>query len=281
MLGLIGLLLLIAASYQLQSRLLFDPDEGRNAEVMREMAHSGDFFIPHLNDLPFLDKPFLYYATGGLSILWFGATEAATRLPALLCTLATLLLVGAFAGRWLGGPAGPYSALALATSPLVLAYSQIVIFDAMLTLWITAAILAFHRAVETEPHESRVPWAHLAWAAMALGVLTKGPVALLVPLAAAAPWALWRRRFARLWRRGAPLVLLLLVAPWVWAVLERDPKFLRYVLFTETLEPPLGRRAQPGRARLVLPAVPAARRAPLVARSARRLARPARGLATA
>lgn len=234
-LGLIALVLLLAASFTLGSRLVFDPDEGRNAETMLEMARSGDFVVPHLDGLPFLDKPLIFFAAGGLSILLLGATETAVRLPALLSTVATLLLVGAFARRWLGRSAGTFAALGFAATPLVLAYAQIVIFDAMLTFWITAAIFAFHRAVEAEAGEPRFPWAHLAWAAIALGILTKGPVALLVPLAAVGPWAAWRRRFGRLWRRGAPFVLLLPVVPWVWAILERDPEFLRYVLFTETL----------------------------------------------
>lgn len=234
-LPLIALLLLAAVVFQIESRLLFDPDEGRNAEVMREMALTNDFVVPHLNGLPFLDKPFLYFAAGGLAVELLGATEGAVRLPALLCTLATLLATGLFARRWLGRAPGALAAVGLATTPIFLVYSQIVIFDAMLTLWITVAALAFHRAVETRPGERSVPWSWLAWAAMALGILTKGPVALLVPLATAIPWAIWRRRLARLWAGGAPLALLPIVAPWVWAVLREDDRFLHYVLFTETL----------------------------------------------
>jgi len=233
--ALIVLLLIAAALFQIGSRLLFDPDEGRNAEVMREMALSNDFVVPRLNGLPFLDKPFLYFAAGGLAIRLLGATELAVRLPALLCTLGTLLVTWLFARRWLGRGPGTQTALALATTPIFLAYSQIVIFDAMLTLWITVALLAFHRAVEAAPDARRAGWAWLAWAAMALGILTKGPVALLVPLSAAIPWAIWRRRLSALFAGAAPLALFPIVGPWVWAVLREDPRFLHYVLFTETL----------------------------------------------
>ncbi len=125
-------------------------------------------------------------------------------------------------------------------TPLPLLYTQIVIFDAMLTLWICAAVGAFYLAVERDAEAGGSAastfrhWSVVAWIAMGLGVLTKGPVALLVPLAAVLPWALWRRRARRLVERGAPLVLAVLIVPWVWVVSRADPDFLHYALVTET-----------------------------------------------
>lgn len=233
-----ALLLCAAIAYQLGSRALFEPDEGRNAEVMREMSASGDYFVPRLNNLLFLDKPFLYYAAGGLAMKALGAHELAARLPAVLCTLALAFGVGALARRWWGDRAGALAGLAAAATPLPLFYTQIVIFDAMLTLWICAAVAALYLAVERAPEDATGRsfryWAVVAWAAMGLGVLTKGPVALLVPLAAVLPWALWRRRAGRLLERGAPLVLFVLIGPWLWAVSRADPDFLHYALVTET-----------------------------------------------
>ncbi|MBP9825019.1 MAG: glycosyltransferase family 39 protein [Thermoanaerobaculia bacterium] len=233
-----ALLLGLAIAFQLGSRALFEPDEGRNAEVMREMSVSGDYFVPRLNDLLFLDKPFLYYAAGGLAMKALGATELAARLPAVLCTLALAFGVGALARRWWGDRAGALAGLAAAATPLPLVYTQIVIFDAMLTLWICAAVGAFYLAVERDAENGDGSafryWSVVAWAAMGLGVLTKGPVALLVPLAAVLPWALWRRRAGRLVERGAPLVLAVLIGPWLWVVSRADPDFLHYALVTET-----------------------------------------------
>lgn len=240
LLALWALLVFAAIAFQLGSRALFEPDEGRNAEVMREMSVSGDYFVPRLNSLLFLDKPFLYFASGGLAITALGATELAARLPGALCTLALACGLGALARRWWGGRAGALAGIAAAAAPLPILYAQIVIFDAMLTLWICAAIAALYLAVEREPASADGRpadfrfWSPLAWAAMGLGVLTKGPVALLVPLAAVLPWALWRRRARRLFERGAPLVLVAMIVPWVWIVSRADPYFLHYALVTET-----------------------------------------------
>ncbi len=238
-----AILLLMSIFFQLRSRPLVEPDEGRNAETMLEMSLSGDFFIPRLNGLDFLDKPFLYYATGGLAMRVAGGDELAARLPGVLCTLALALAVGALARRGWGFRTAILAGFATVATPLPLIYTQIVIFDAMLALWICTAILALYLAVESEAGtESQAPgwpgafrhWAAAAWLAMGLGVLTKGPVALLIPLAAVLPWAVWRRRSRRLVERLAPLALVAVLLPWLVAVLRADPRFLHYALVTET-----------------------------------------------
>jgi 4-amino-4-deoxy-L-arabinose transferase-like glycosyltransferase len=238
--ALLALAVVAAICFQLGSRALYEPDEGRNAEVMREMSVSGDYLVPRLNGLLFLDKPFLYFAAGGLAVRLFGATELAVRLPGTLATLALALCVGALARRLWGPRAGLLAGLAAAATPLPILYSQIVIFDAMLTLWIALAVMALYLAVEREEAEAGATrasfrhWSWVAWCAMGLGVLTKGPVALLVPLAVALPWAIWRRRPGRLVERFAPLALLGVVLPWLWLVSRADPGFLHYALVTET-----------------------------------------------
>src|SRR5690242_4688689 len=59
---------------------LLEPDEGRNVEVAREMAREGDFVLPHLDDLPYLDKPATYFATVAMALRVFGGSESAARL---------------------------------------------------------------------------------------------------------------------------------------------------------------------------------------------------------
>jgi 4-amino-4-deoxy-L-arabinose transferase-like glycosyltransferase len=231
-------LALAALAGGLGAHALIDPDEGRNAGVALGMVEAGDYLLPRLDGLPHLDKPFLYYAVTAASLRLLGASEWAARLPSLLAVWATAALVAAFAARLWGRRAGWIAGTACATSPMMVAYSRIVIFDALLGLFVTLALIAFYQAVErTDPPGWRArsaAWCSVAWLAMALGTLTKGPVALAVPLLAAVPYALWRRRGRALWHPAGPALFVAVVLPWVLAVEAREPGFLRYALWTET-----------------------------------------------
>jgi len=154
------LLAAVALGWNLNGYRLFDPDEGRNAEVAREMAHTNDYVVPHLDGLPYLDKPIVYFAAAAAMMELFGPTEAAARLPAYLATLATIWLLMWFARRRWGEEAGWLAGLAYATMVLPLAYARTAIFDSTLTLWTTAAIVGF---AEQRP----IP----AWASLAAGAL--------------------------------------------------------------------------------------------------------------
>lgn len=131
---------------QLGTVPLFDSDEGRNAEVAREMALTNDYVMPRLNGLPYLDKPIVYFAAEAAVMEVLGPTELAARLPAYLFTLATAALIFWFARR-VG--AEPYIAsIIFLTTPLVIAFARTVIFDSALMFFVTAALVAFYEAVE-------------------------------------------------------------------------------------------------------------------------------------
>jgi 4-amino-4-deoxy-L-arabinose transferase-like glycosyltransferase len=223
-------LLLVAAAltlgWNLGGHRLLDPDEGRNAEVAREMAATNDYLVPHLDGLPYLDKPIVYFAAAAATMEILGPTETAARLPAYLATLLTIALVVWFARRRWGKAAGWVAGIALATLPLVLAYARTTIFDSTLALFTTAAILCF---AQDRPL--------LAWAAIGAGALTKGPIAILIPLATVLPYA-WlvgeriRRYFP--WRGLA--VFGAVALPWFLAVTAQIPTFPHYVFVRETFE---------------------------------------------
>ena len=225
-LPLLLLLASVALGWNLNGYRLLDPDEGRNAEVAREMAESRDYLVPHLDGLPYLDKPIVYFAAAAALMEVFGPSESAARLPAYIATLATVALLVWFARRRWGPAAGWLAGLSYATMVLPLAYARTAIFDSTLTLCTTAGILWLF---EDRPVA--------AWAAIALGTLTKGPLAMAIPLMILVPHALAtgasvRRYFA--WRGIA--VCAVIALPWFVAVSLRHPDFPQYVFVRETLQ---------------------------------------------
>lgn len=235
--ALAALLALGALAWNLGGYALLEPDEGRNAEVMRELGSHGPWWQPTINGLPYVDKPIVHFAVGAVSLRAFGRTETAARLPSLLFTLATVALVGWFAGRTIGPEGGWLAAIATAATPFSVAYARTVIFDATLTFFVTLALLSFYVATEPdEPAERTAGWSLVAWAAIGLGVLTKGPVALAVPLLVAVPYGIWRRRLIRVLDPAGMLVLLFIVLPWVVAMSTVVPDFARYVVLVETAQ---------------------------------------------
>jgi 4-amino-4-deoxy-L-arabinose transferase-like glycosyltransferase len=236
------LIVVLTVGYGIGGYGLIEVDEGRNAEVAREIAATNNYVLPHLNGLPYLDKPVLFFAAVATAIEIFGVNEFAVRLVSLLLGLATAALTGWFAFRFWGRDAGMVAATATATAPLALGLSRIVIMDTMLSFFVVLALVCFFFAIEnrtSSPSEAliRKPWCVwtlIAWTAMGLGVLTKGPVAFAVPLIVAAPYAVRRRASLAVWHPLGPVLMFAVVLPWVWAVSREIPDFLHYVVVTET-----------------------------------------------
>ena len=161
------LVVVMAAGYGLGSYGLIEPDEGRNAEVGREMAATNNYVLPHLNGLPYLDKPVLFFTGVAASIEVFGANEFAARLTALLFGLATAALAGWFACRIWGRDAMLVTATATATAPLALGLSRTVIMDTTLSFFVVLALVSFFFAIEGRSRARVEPpfqWPWLVWA---------------------------------------------------------------------------------------------------------------------
>ena len=209
---------------------LLDADEGRNAEVGREMAETNDYVMPRLNGLPYLDKPVVYFAAEAAAMEVLGPTELAARLPAYLFTLATAAVVFWFARRT---GADPYVAtIAFLSMPLTIAFARTVIFDSALMFFCVVALATFYIAIE----EKDARWSLVAWAAMGLAMITKGPVTFVLVLFVAIPYAIKRRAVRVVFPLLGLVLFVAVIAPWVWGVMQVVPEFLRYVLVTETAE---------------------------------------------
>jgi 4-amino-4-deoxy-L-arabinose transferase-like glycosyltransferase len=219
----------------LPGRPLFNPDEGRYAEVPREMLAGGDWVIPHLNGLAYIEKPPLQYWVTALALRVFGVNAFAARLMTALSALGTLAAIGFVAHRLWGARAAWRSAATLASLSLYAVLGQLLTLDMSLTFFMTLGLSGFLLA--QRPGAGRWPML-LAWAATAAGVLTKGLVAALIPAAvlilytlAARDRGVWRRLG---WSYGLPLFLALAV-PWHWLAARREPDFLAFFFVHEHL----------------------------------------------
>ena len=229
--------------FRIGSYPLMDPDEGRNAEIAREMAESNNYVVPRLNGLPYLDKPVLYFAATAATMEALGHSEFAARLPSLLFTLATLMLVGWFGHTRVAPWAGAIAVAATGATPLTLAFARTVIFDSALTFFVVLSIFSFYSAAEfprgqtSSSDRGRAAWwTSLGWLGLALGVLTKGPIAIGLPLMVVLPYLGWRRRWDVLWDAVGVLLFVAVLLPWLLAMSRVVPDFLEYALITETVK---------------------------------------------
>jgi 4-amino-4-deoxy-L-arabinose transferase-like glycosyltransferase len=228
---------------------LMQPDEGRNAEVAREMAASGSWLVPTLEGHPYLDKPATYFAAVAVSLKAFGTNEWGARLPSALCGLCVLACLYAFARRFYDEATAASVVLAVSTMPLFIAFSRIVIMDIALALCASVAILAAFTAEAGELPDRR--WHRVSAAAVGLGMLVKGPVGAIVPALVLAVHFLGERRGRALARVFSPLnfvIVLGMFLPWFFGLVHAHPEFLRYGLVEESFNrffTPAFHRGQP------------------------------------
>ena len=238
--GVILLTLLAAAIVwfgTLGYRALADPDEGRYAEIPREMVASGDWVTPRVNDIKYLDKPPLQYWATALAFMAFGEHEWTVRLwPALTGFLGILLTL--YAGwRLFDRSTAILAATVLASSFWYQGFGHIATLDMGLSFFLNAALFAFllaHQAGDSE--QARRRWMAMAWSAVGLAVLSKGLVALLLPGIAILLYCVVHRRFSLL-RRLSLLpglaLMLLIVAPWFALVSYVNPEFAAFFFVHE------------------------------------------------
>lgn len=208
---------------------LFEPDEGRYAQIPREMLQRGDWLVPYLQGEPYLDKPPLFYWLVMGSYALFGFHDWAARLVPALAVHASILATFLLGRRSLGERAAWWGALILCLTPGLLSVGRILLLDGLLTLWVLLAVMCAFEAVRSD----RFHWGWWLTAALAcgLGILTKGPVVLVLLVA---PLWLQRRLSGQgqevSWRASVAfaLVAFALALPWYLAVCLRLPDFARH-----------------------------------------------------
>ena len=236
------LLLAFAAVWfgSLDYRKLIKPDEGRYAEIPREMVASGDWLTPRLNGIKYFEKPALQYWATATAFAAFGEHDWSARLWPALTGFLGVLLAWFTTRRLFGAAAGLYAAATLGTSLLYLFIGHVNTLDMGFSFFLELALCAFvlGRDAATPPAAQR-RWRLLVWAALALAVLSKGIVALVLTGGTLVLYSLANRDFSP-WRqleirRGLPLFLLI-AAPWFVAVSLANPEFFHFFFIHEHFE---------------------------------------------
>jgi 4-amino-4-deoxy-L-arabinose transferase-like glycosyltransferase len=225
-----------ALLYPCLSFLLFEPDEGRYAEIPREMLIRGDWLVPHLQGEPYLDKPPLFYWLVMASYRVFGIHDWSARLVPALAIHACILAVYLLGRRWLGERAAFWGAMLLALAPGFVSMGRLLVLDGLLALWVSLSLFAVYEAVGSD--RLRWGWWLAAGLTCGLGVMTKGPVAIALLVA---PVLAYRRLAGPGWKLSwLPWIIfascvMAVSLPWYVAVCLRQPEFARYFLWTHNV----------------------------------------------
>lgn len=213
---------------------LIETSEPRYAEIARLMTVTNDWITPWFApNVPFWGKPPFSFWTQALSFKMFGINEFAVRLPSWFATLISVGLIYKLASTHFGHRVGQGAALIYSSCVLVFIASGAVITDPFFALATTWAMVSYVMA-QTNPHWV---WRYGFFAALALGLLTKGPLAGVLVAAPIFAGLLWLKQTragfkAMPWFSGC-ILMLILSLPWYILAELKTPGFLNYFFVGE------------------------------------------------
>ena len=233
------LLLLVGCGWflTLDVRHLVSSDEGRYAEIAREMYASGDWVTIRYHDLKYFEKPPLHLWMTALAYHAFGVGEWQARLWVALSGAIGMAITAWAARRWYGPRVGLLTALVLLAAPTLNLGAHFNSLDmgvsAALACVLAAVLIAQHPQASAPTRRS---WMLAAWAAMGVAVLTKGLIGIVLPglvlvlyTLLARDWALWKR----LHIVAGTALMLVITAPWFVLVSMRNPEFAQFFFIHE------------------------------------------------
>ncbi len=221
-------------------RDLIEPDEGRYAEIPREMVASGDWLTPRLNGFKYFEKPAFQYWMTAISYELFGISNATARLWVSLFGFGCGLFIWYLGSRLFNPDAGFYAFVITISSLMFVVMGHLLTLDMTVSVFLVVGIgaLALAQTRRDRPAELR-NWMLVGWAALAGAVLSKGLIGVVLPGGAVVIYSLWQRDWA-LWKYlhlGKGMVLFLtLTAPWFVAVSLANDEFARFFFIHEHLE---------------------------------------------
>jgi 4-amino-4-deoxy-L-arabinose transferase-like glycosyltransferase len=227
-----AILLFVTLFWRLGTPTFWDPDEAHYAQTSREMVMSGDWWAPYYNEQPFFDKPVLFHQLQGMATQLFGDAEVGARIVPALAGLALVAITAWFAWTMVSRDVGLVAALMLGASPGLFALARYAILDTLFTMFtFGAAALLTVAALRDRPG---LQW--LGYVFLALGVLTKGPIALVLCgltflVAIAISSELRARLLALHWAAGLGVVVVLAAPPFLYLYQRFGQDFVNgYVL---------------------------------------------------
>src|SRR3990167_1688957 len=215
---------------------LFTPDEGRYAEVAREMVRTHDYITPRVDGVAFLDKPILYYWLEACAMHFFGVKEWAIRLFPALFGVAGVLAVYLFGRGLFDRRTGILSAFILATTPLYFGAAHYANLDLEVAVLMSGCLLAFVTAFTALRSYKQSLYFLLGVVLSAFAFLTKGLIGIVLPGAIIVCWLVLLRRWSLLAKMPLVIGMILFVAialPWYALVARANPEFLYYFFVTQ------------------------------------------------
>lgn len=213
---------------------LWEPDEARYAEIAREMLVLRDFLVPHLNYVAYIEKPPLLYWLTALAYALGGVNQFTARLVPALSAMLGLIATFVFANRAMGRRRALMATAILATAPLYAVMAQVLTTDMLLSALVTVALFALflHR-------QEGGAWCWIAYVAMGLATMTKGPVGIVLPALSMAVFLWWEGQLRGVLRRfhalGGIALIVAIAAPWFVAISIREPGFFDFYFVGEHL----------------------------------------------
>jgi len=233
----LGLALLAASLFffHLGSYGLWEADEPRYAEIAREMVAGGSYLVPHLNYVPYIEKPPLLYWLTALTFRLFGPTQLAARLVPALAAMLGLLATCFFTQRVFDRRRALLAGAILCTAPLYVGLAQLLTTDMLLSFLLAVAFWSFFLQWREGGR-----WWLIFYLAVSLAILTKGPIGAALPAGAGLLFLLiydrpLRPALHKFHLVAGSLMVVALAAPWfVWMAL-RMPGFFDFYFVGEHL----------------------------------------------